>query len=49
MSGIAQGAMQITSTLNEDDSPVGFGTSDIAIQENEIAVFAINRISAEVV
>lgn len=48
VTGIASGSMQIASTLNEGDSP-SFGTSDIDIGENEIAIFSLNRTDAEVV
>ena len=48
VSGIASGAMQIASTLNEGDSP-SFGTSDIAIGESQLAIFSLTRTDAVVV
>ena len=48
VSGIASGSMQIAFTLNEGDTP-SFGSSDISIADNEIAVFSTNRITAQVV
>ncbi len=45
--GIASGAMQIAATNGPGDSPL-YGTSDIPIQENEIAVFDLSRITVTV-
>ena len=45
--GIASGAMQIAATNGPGDSPL-YGTSDIPIQENEIAVFDLLRITVTV-
>lgn len=45
--GIASGAMQIAATNGPGDSPL-YGTADIPIQENEIAVFDLSRITVTV-
>lgn len=45
--GIASGAMQIAATNGSGDSPL-YGTADIPIQENEIAVFDLSRITVTV-
>ena len=45
--GIASGTMQIAATNGPGDSPL-YGTSDIPIQENEIAVFDLSRITVTV-
>lgn len=45
--GIASGAMQIAATNSPGDSPL-YGTADIPIQENEIAVFDLSRITVTV-
>ncbi len=45
--GIASGAMQIAATNGPGDSPL-YGTADIPIQENEIAIFDLSRITVTV-
>lgn len=45
--GIASGAMQIAATNGSGDSPL-YGMADIPIQENEIAVFDLSRITVTV-
>ena len=45
--GIASGVMQIAATNGPGDSPL-YGTADIPIQENEIAVFDLSRITVTV-
>jgi uncharacterized phage protein gp47/JayE len=45
--GIASGIMQIAATNSPGDSPL-YGTADIPIQENEIAVFDLSRITVTV-
>ncbi len=45
--GIASGAMQIAATNGPGDSPL-YDTSDIPIQENEIAIFDPSRITVTV-
>lgn len=45
--GIASGVMQIAATNGPGDSPL-YGTEDIPIQENEIAVFDLSRITVTV-
>lgn len=45
--GIASGVMQVAATNGPGDSPL-YGTSDIPIQENEIAVFDLSRITVTV-
>ena len=45
--GIASGAMQIAATNGPGDIPL-YGTADIPIQENEIAVFDLSRITVTV-
>ena len=45
--GIASGVMQIAATNSPGDSPL-YGTADIPIQENEIAVFDLSRITVTV-
>ena len=47
VSGIASGVMQIAATNGPGDSPL-YGTADIPIQENEIAVFDLSRITVTV-
>ena len=47
VSGIASGVMQIAATNDPGDSPL-YGTADIPIQENEIAVFDLSRITVTV-
>jgi|GEM_PF-2230564 len=49
VSGIASGVVEIISTLGENDSPGTYLESNITIGENEIAVFALTRTSAEVI
>lgn len=46
--GIASGNMQIAATNLPTDSP-SFGTADIPIEENEVSVFSLERISVTVV
>lgn len=45
--GIASGVMQIASTNLPGDSPL-FGTADISIAENEVAIFDLTRITVTV-
>ena len=45
--GIASGVMQIASTNAPGDSPL-FGTADIPIAENEVAIFDLSRITVTV-
>lgn len=45
--GIASGLMQIAATNSPGDSPL-YGTADIPIQENELAVFDLSRITVTV-
>jgi uncharacterized phage protein gp47/JayE len=45
--GIASGVMQIASTNLPGDSPL-FGTADISIAENEVAIFDLARITVTV-
>jgi uncharacterized phage protein gp47/JayE len=45
--GIASGIMQIAATNSPGDSPL-YGTADIPIEENEIAVFDLSRITVTV-
>lgn len=45
--GIASGVMQIASTDLPGDSPL-FGTADISIAENEVAIFDLTRITVTV-
>jgi uncharacterized phage protein gp47/JayE len=45
--GIASGVMQIAATNSPGDSPL-YGTADIPIEENEIAVFDLSRITVTV-
>lgn len=47
VSGIASGVMQIASTNLPGDSPL-FGTADISIAENEVAIFDLTRITVTV-
>jgi len=48
VTGISSGNMQIASTLNPTDSPV-YGSSNITIAENQLAIFSLDRTDAEVV
>ena len=45
--GIASGVMQIAATTNISDSP-SFATSDISIEDNQISVWDLDRISVTV-